>query len=200
MTMLWRPTGWPGCCLALRGAVAAPELPPAIGPGRAYTVDQIVALSAEHPKGRNFESGKRSFAAARCVVCHRFGGEGGLTGPDLTQAAGRFTLRDLAESLVEPNKVISDQYRATAIETSDGRNYVGRIIGSRPDSITLLVDPEVATKWINIATADIEKREPSPVSLMPANLLTPLNQNEVLDLMAYLLSRGNPQDPMFSPK
>ena len=43
------------------------------------------------------------------------------------------------------------------IETNDGRSYVGRIIGSRPDSITLLVDPEVATKWINIATADIEK-------------------------------------------
>ena len=151
-------------------------------------------------QGRNFESGKRTFAAARCVVCHRFGGEGGSTGPDLTQAAGRFTLRDLAESLVEPNKVISDQYRATVIGTNDGRSYVGRIIGSRPDSITLLVDPEVATKWINIATADIEKREPSPVSLMPANLLTPLNQNEMLDLMAYLLSRGNPQDPMFSPK
>ena len=35
---------------------------------------------------------------------------------------------------------------------------------------------------------------------MPANLLTPLNQSEMLDLMAYLLSRGNPQDPMFSPK
>ena len=35
----------------VRGAIAAPELPPAIGPGRAYTVDEMVALSAEHPKG-----------------------------------------------------------------------------------------------------------------------------------------------------
>ena len=34
--------------------------------------------------------GKRAYAAARCIACHRFGGEGGATGPDLTQAAGRF--------------------------------------------------------------------------------------------------------------
>jgi hypothetical protein len=32
---------------------------------------------------------------------------------------------------------------------------------------------------------------------MPADLLDPLNEDEVLDLLAYLLSRGNPNDPMF---
>ena len=39
--------------------------------------------------------------------------------------------------------------------------------------------------------------KPSPVSLMPENLLGTLNENEVLDLLAYLLSRGDPNDPMF---
>ena len=33
---------------------------------------------------------------------------------------------------------------------------------------------------------------------MPANLLAPLNENEVLDLLAYLLSRGDPDDSIFS--
>ncbi len=33
---------------------------------------------------------------------------------------------------------------------------------------------------------------------MPANLLSTLNQTEVLDLLAYLLSRGNANDPMFA--
>ncbi len=176
-----------------------PELPAAIGPGQPYTIDDLVALSAAHPKGRNFANGKRSFAAARCVVCHRFGGDGGSTGPDLPQAPGRFNVRDLAESLVDPNKVVSDQYRATVVETTDGHNYIGRIIGSSADSITILTDPEVATKWVSVPLADIEKREPSPISLMPANLLSPLNQTEVLDLLAYLLSRGKPDDPMFNP-
>ena len=38
-------------------------------------------------KRRNFAHGKRTFEAARCIVCHRFDGNGGATGPDLTQAA-----------------------------------------------------------------------------------------------------------------
>ncbi|MFO0003365.1 MAG: hypothetical protein ACK559_19775, partial [bacterium] len=41
------------------------------------------------------------FAAARCIVCHRYGDDGGATGPDLTQAGGRFQLPDLVEAIVE---------------------------------------------------------------------------------------------------
>lgn len=40
----------------------------------------------------------------------------------------------------------------------------------------------------------------SKVSLMPEKLLNALNQDEVLDLMAYILSRGNKNDPMFQKK
>jgi hypothetical protein len=32
---------------------------------------------------------------------------------------------------------------------------------------------------------------------MPADLLKPLNEDEVLDLLAYLLSRGDEKHPMF---
>ncbi len=32
---------------------------------------------------------------------------------------------------------------------------------------------------------------------MPDKLLDALNDQEVLDLIAYLMSRGNPEDPMF---
>ncbi len=32
---------------------------------------------------------------------------------------------------------------------------------------------------------------------MPEGLLKPLNQDEVLDLLGYLLSKGNKNDPMF---
>ena len=39
--------------------------------------------------------------------------------------------------------------------------------------------------------------KPSNVSLMPDKLLNTLNENEVLDLLAYMLSRGDPNHPMF---
>ena len=57
------------------------ELPLPLGPGQEYTVDALVALSSAQPAGRNFVAGKRAFAAARCVVCHRFESDGGATGP-----------------------------------------------------------------------------------------------------------------------
>ena len=121
-----------------------------LGPGQEYTVDALVALSSAQPAGRNFVAGKRAFAAARCVVCHRFESDGGATGPDLTQAAGRFNLRDLSESIVDPSKVVSDQYRATVIQTESGRQLIGRVIGENNDSITLLTDPEDSTKWVQL--------------------------------------------------
>ena len=32
---------------------------------------------------------------------------------------------------------------------------------------------------------------------MPEKLLHPLSEDEILDLIAYLMSRGNPDDPVF---
>ena len=180
-----------------RKAYKAPELPKPVGPGRDYTLDELVALPATRLKGRDFKNGETMYKAARCVVCHRFAGDGGSTGHDLTQAAGRFTFKDLTESIVDPSKVISDQYKTTIVETKAGKAYTGRIVMATGDSITLLIDPEDSTKLVTVKNDEIEARQLSPVSLMPKDLLKPLNENEVLDLMAYLLSRGNPQDPMF---
>ena len=39
--------------------------------------------------------------------------------------------------------------------------------------------------------------KPLDTSLMPKGLLNALNQDEVLDLFAYILSRGDEKDPMF---
>ncbi|MGL5096286.1 MAG: c-type cytochrome, partial [Planctomycetia bacterium] len=101
----------------------APELPKAAGPGRDWKLDDVMKAAEGGLKQRDFKNGERSYAAARCVVCHRFGGDGGATGPDLTQAAGRFSLKDLAEAVVDPNKVISDQYKATVVLTDEGQQF-----------------------------------------------------------------------------
>ncbi len=181
----------------LRKPYKAPELPKPVGPGKDYTVADLVAAVGDGMKGRNFKHGQKMFAAARCVVCHRFNNDGGDTGPDLTQAAGRFSVKDMAESIVDPSKVVSDQYRTTVVQTDDGKTYTGRVIAVSPESITLLADPEDASKTVVIPKKEIEHQQLSPVSLMPKDLLKSLNQNEVLDLLAYLLSKGNPQDPIF---
>ncbi|HVV99812.1 MAG TPA: c-type cytochrome [Planctomycetaceae bacterium] len=184
--------------MGLRKPYVPPPLPKPQGPGRTYTLDEVLALAnGKMMKGRNFKNGKTAFAAARCVVCHRFAGDGGATGPDLTQAAGRFGLKDLTEAIIDPSKVISDQYKATVVVTKEGKQITGRIVSDAGDSITMVIDPESSAKTVMIPKKDIEEQLASPASLMPKDLLNVLNENEVLDLLAYVLSRGNEKDPMF---
>jgi len=185
--------------LGIRKPYVPPPLPKPIGPGRKWSVEEVLAAADKGMgKGsRDFQQGKRAFAAARCIVCHRFGGEGGATGPDLTQAAGRFQIKDLVEAIVEPSRVISDQYKASVVQTSAGKVITGRIVAETADAITVVTDPEDATKFVKVPRSEIEEITSSPVSLMPAGLLDQLNEQEVLDLIAYTLSRGQPRDARF---
>lgn len=180
----------------LRKPFKPKELPKPQGPGRDRTLADLLALEGKL-KGRNYKNGERAYAAARCVVCHRFNADGGATGPDLTQLAGRFSLKDLAEALVEPSKVVSDQYRASVVTTRSGKVYTGKIVSETKDRLTLVIDPEDSTKVAELQKSDVEEVTPSPVSLMPQDLLRPLSDDEVLDLLAYLLSRGDPQHALF---
>jgi putative heme-binding domain-containing protein len=185
--------------LGIRKPWIAPPLPKPKGPGQTWTVADVMA-SAERglrPKTRNFAAGKRAFAAARCIVCHRYEGDGGATGPDLTQAGGRFQLKDLVEAIVEPSHVVSDQYKASIVQTDEGKVHTGRIVAEDADAITIVTDPEDATKFVRVLRSAIEEIVASPTSLMPKGLIDTLNEEEMLDLLAYTLARGNPKNERF---
>lgn len=61
----------------------------------------------------------------------------------------------------------------------------------------MLTDPEDSTKIVDILKSDVDEITASQTSIMPAKLLDQLNQDEVLDLLAYLLSRGDSKNGMF---
>ena len=183
-----------------RKPVLPAELPKPVGPGQDWTLDSVLAAAGPELKDRDFEHGRKMFAATRCVLCHRYDAEGGATGPDLTQLAGRFSLKDMAEAIVDPNKVVPDLFRASVITTKAGKVYTGRIASETAQSVTIITNPEDATKFETIPLSEIEERAVSTTSQMPKDLLKPLNPDEVLDLMAFLLSRGNKNSPMFKKK
>jgi putative heme-binding domain-containing protein len=187
--------------LGIRKPYVPPPLPKPAGPGRVWSMSDVMDAAEQGlaDGSRDFAAGRQAFAAARCIVCHRFGEDGGATGPDLTQAGGRFQLADLVEAIVEPSKVVSDQYKASIVQTAAGKVVTGRIVAEDDDAITVVTDPEDATKFARIARAEIDEITTSPTSLMPAGLLDQLNEQEVLDLIAYTLSRGNPKDRRFKP-
>jgi putative heme-binding domain-containing protein len=139
------------------------------------------------------------FAAANCFACHRFASEGGSFGPDLSGLAGRFSAKDLLESVVDPSKVISDQYQAVVIRKTDGQIVTGRIINLSGDGMTVntdMLNPGQGGST-GVRRSDIEEMQPSKTSMMPNGLLDTMNEQEVLDLLAFLLSRGERDNAMF---
>src|SRR5690606_34269809 len=84
------------------------------GPGRTWTIGDASRHTAGNElRAANFESGRNLFHALRCAACHRFDGLGGDVGPDLTTVKNKFDARYILESIIEPSKVISDQYQSS---------------------------------------------------------------------------------------
>lgn len=185
--------------LATTVTTSAPEpvIPPK-GPGKAYTVDDIVTLVEKSGlKGRNFAQGKAMFSSVMCIQCHHFGNSGGNTGPDLTGSGNRYTVRDLSENIVEPSKVVSDQYPSEIITLKNGQSLTGRVVVEENNTLFVMTSAFAPNALTSIHDADIKDRTTSPISMMPPGLLNSLNPDELLDLYAYILSGGNPEDPKF---
>jgi putative heme-binding domain-containing protein len=162
-----------------------------------WKMEELIPLVENKLKGRDFDHGRKLFGAANCFACHRFENQGGAVGPDLTILSGRFSPRDILESVVQPSKVVSDQYAAVTFLMLDGQVITGRIVNLSGDSYrvsTNMLDPG---NLANVDRKQIDEMIPSKLSMMPQGLLNTLNEEEVLDLMAYLLSRGDRNHVMF---
>jgi putative heme-binding domain-containing protein len=157
--------------------------------------DHVINVGLE--SDRDFANGRKMFGAAACFSCHRFDQEGGPVGPDLTGVAGKFSPRDLLESIIDPSKEISDQYGSMVFTMEDGSQVVGRVMNLSGDKIQVNTNMMAPDQTVPVDRKLLKKMEPSPHSMMPPGLLNSLKEEDVLDLLAYLLSGGNPDDPMF---
>ena len=109
-------------------------------------------------------------------------------GPDLTGSANRYTLRDMMENIIEPSKVISDQYISTQFTMKDGSTVIGRIAEEKNGMLHLMTNPFSAESNVQIKAADVKSKKPHEVSHMPPALIYTLNPDELSDLIAYIFS------------
>ncbi|HEX5051629.1 MAG TPA: family 16 glycoside hydrolase [Planctomycetota bacterium] len=168
------------------------EAVPPKGPGRVWQLADAEAAVAQGLADRNLQSGHNLFHAIGCASCHYFAGEGGNHGPDLTSLGSKFAPRDVLESVLEPSKVISDQYSGSVLTRKDGTVLFGQVSKAfHGDTEVYEVLPATAdATLVVVPVAEVAKVEPSKLSPMPANLLDRLSADELRDLMAFLLSRG----------
>lgn len=162
-----------------------------------WTLDSLTPVLGKGLSNRNYDKGRDLFGAVGCFTCHRFNTEGGAVGPDLTGIAGRFSTRDLLESIVEPSKEVSDQYAPIIVTRNDGETVIGRVANMNDDTLMLATDMTDPGGFTNIKRTDIKSIEASKLSPMPEGLLNTLKEDEILDLTAFLLSRGDRNNRMF---
>lgn len=137
-------------------------------------------LTPDYVATANLASGRRLFEK-NCGTCHRMYGEGGQVGPDLT-GSNRKNLDYVLENVLDPSALINRDYRLTLVLTTDGRFITG--IATEQPGGTLAV--QTATQRIFLAKDDIERMQPSELSMMPEGALDKLADEEIRDLVAYL--------------
>ncbi len=166
------------------------------GPGRDWTLNEADSV-IQNLSGRDFDQGRAMFKASLCISCHTIGGEGGSVGPDLTQLGTRFSGKDILESIIDPSKVISDQYAATNFLLKDGSTVSGRLIREDNDKYYVSQNPFAPQMLREILKKDVASKKISDVSIMIPGLINSLNPEELKDLMAYLVSGGDKNNKVF---
>jgi putative heme-binding domain-containing protein len=155
---------------------------------REWTLADLLPDVERSAPGRDFARGRKAFADAQCLSCHRMGNDGGTVGPELTGAGSKYDARSLLESILEPSKVVADQYQNTIVITKNGDSIIGRVIDAG-SNIAIETDPLSGARE-TIARSEIERMHSSTLSPMPEGLLNTLSREEILDLVAYLQAGG----------
>lgn len=119
-----------------------------------------------------------------CANCHTLFDAGGAIGPNLT-GSQRTNLDYLLENIVDPSASVAKDFQVQIITTDSGRTLTGIVVAENANAVTL----QTQNEKLMIPLAEIEERTPSPQSMMPEGILTPLSLDEIRGLLAYLGSR-----------
>ena len=104
----------------------------------------------------------------------------------------------IVDALVAPSKEIEAKYRVQIVVMVDGKLHSGVVVFEDEQILRLSANPlDKNVKVVEIDKQDIDEREESKVSIMPEGLLNTMTRNEILDLLAYIISGANPEHPAY---
>ncbi|HRE81656.1 MAG TPA: HEAT repeat domain-containing protein [Opitutaceae bacterium] len=142
--------------------------------------------------GGNRQQGRKLFTdhpVLACVRCHKVRGEGGDAGPALDTIAKTHSRDYILEGIVAPNATIATGFDSVSLTLKDGSTQMGSIASETATHLTLR--PVSGTEPVQVAKADIVKRESAPSS-MPDIFSFILTRAELRDLVEYVGSLGAP--------
>jgi putative heme-binding domain-containing protein len=166
-------------------------------PRKEWTFAELGPLVPELDKGRSFANGKQLFTVANCIACHKVNGVGTEIGPDLTKLDATYKPADILRDVVEPSWRINEKYQTFVFDLKSGKTVTGLILEETPNRVKVTENPLAKAEPVILDKADIADRAKSPNSMMPKGLLDKLTREEILDLVAYVVARGDPKAAAF---
>ena len=129
-----------------------------------------------------------------CAKCHRLFGYGEAVGPELT-GGNRNNLDYLLENIIDPSAVVSKDFRMTILTTADGQTLNGLVTNRTEKTLTLQTQHDLKTILID----DIDDSRLSRLSPMPDGMLDNLSEQQVVDLIGYLMQPSQVPLPEETP-
>ncbi|MCS6850959.1 MAG: GDSL-type esterase/lipase family protein [Gemmataceae bacterium] len=167
-------------------------------PRTEWKFEDLASAVAGMSNGRSYSNGKQMFTVATCVACHRLEGVGNQFGPDLTQIDPKWTPIDILKELLDPSARINEKFQSHTFLLTSGKVVTGLVLEETKEAVKVIENPLAKTEPLVLKVADIEERQKSPISMMPKGLLDKLTRDEILDLIAYVLAKGDRNHPLFA--
>lgn len=136
----------------------------------------------------DIDRGKSVFKQA-CSACHQLDEVGTASvGADL-KAVGDRDKSAVLLNILDPNREVKPQYLSYSLATDDGRVFAGMIAEESVNSITVR---RVNGTEVTVLRNEIEQLRSSGQSFMPEGLEEQINQEQMADLLAFLMSQRKP--------
>ena len=159
------------------------DYPPILTKEKAEKLDTLFAkYSALGQKKGNIDKGKA--LSAICMACHTINGAGGQIGPNLS-GAGAMGLEGVLRNIMDPNAAMEAGYRTFRTELKSGDIVDAFYVGEDKEA---LVVRQVGLPDRRIPKKDVRTTRYIRRSLMPEGLLDALSDEQVTDLMSYLMT------------
>lgn len=120
-----------------------------------------------------------------CASCHRVNGKGANIGPDLSSIKTKFDRETLLNEIIDPDAGIVFGYEAWTISLTDGQSFFGFVVADGPQTVTV---KDLAGKNHVLETSLIRSRTKQSKSLMPSPSTLGLSEQDVADVVTYLMS------------
>jgi cytochrome c oxidase cbb3-type subunit III len=136
------------------------------------------------------------FGGARCSECHMVNGKGGFIGSDLSLYGADENARQIRSVIVDPQKTLPSQKKATTVVTRTGQKFTGML---RVDDNFSVSIQTMDGEFHHFQKSQLIHLDVGSHSLMPGNYGSMLNDTQINDLVSYLLHTGN-ENSKRSPK